>query len=241
MSPEMNCPECGQIDLVRKVSIVHGELTRRTAAVGVGIDLATLSPVAGVGGSQQLSPLARMLAPPDEPTLLRPTPPPVSSDAKIMGCVAPGLGCLSFVLIPIGCITASSGEGFGALAVVVGLGLLIPWWLASREVRRGREAQETWIEDHRETFERADAAHAERLETWRRLREVWREALYCGRCDRVFLAGMGESFATEDFGALLDTGARMKALSTVRSRLLAIVLLHFSKDSGTGMGGRPRE
>lgn len=170
----LSCPQCRQLDAVRKVSMVFSEGTG--TSVGLGLAAGAIfgqnraSPVGGLGIGVQRSQtgLSKRLAPPSRTG-------PKAGRAESLGCLTIWLAMFFVVLMlaEMGRNNAPLGWAYFLLAGVFG-------WVAYQFSQGFKEKRRSFAS------------------RWQQAVKVWDASYYCARCDGIFLPGQSSVQRPED-------------------------------------------
>lgn len=203
----LNCPGCGMVDRVAKVSAVYSaglqasELSGSTMGAAFPIGDGNNDPAVGaaytqLSGSSQ-SDLSRKLSPPPQPIKPR----------GRGGCAIALLGLgVMLAIAPVGAVLRSIEEGlpsgFVALvveairlllgAVLLVVMALVCFYFGSR-----------WKQEADEAYDAAMARYEAQLPAWRNALAAWKRLYYCARCDGVFEPGEGELYPLDELAQYL--------------------------------------
>lgn len=189
MSDQVKCPKCGQIDMVQKVSALHGT----GIAVGEysGPSVGVVTPVGSgrpalVTGSTRLSgvsqtALSAKLAPPAKPIYKSP------GGWLLTGFIILILAGAIFGLLGGIGLVGTSEERTNAIIMFpwfLGIAIALLWW-------RNREGSK-----RRRKFE-------QEIAIWKEVIRKWNRLYYCARDDSVFILGQNPFVPVDQMTAFL--------------------------------------
>lgn len=181
-APTLNCPTCGQMDMVQKVSAIYstGISSGSFAGPSTGAALMADGTATLVGGITSLkgtsqTALSRRLAPPEQPTYR-----PFSWFAV---CIALVSFLIAMPFAFLGIILQSGSDLFVALLFgSIGVGIIYAAYAGVNNRKASARAA---------------------MPIWNKAMERWYALYYCARDDIVFVPGEGRSGHAEGLRSLL--------------------------------------
>jgi hypothetical protein len=202
----LNCPHCGQIDKVQKVSALFSQGTSHTSyetpSAAVRIKDTTFY------GTQEHTAISRTalsqrLMPPSQPDIQRPKK-NLGVTNKLVGYRNAGIGCILSLVIGIaGMYIAGRVDGTTSLLTWcgdIGIALILIMTFVSIKqivsIAKGNESKEHY-EVEMDWYNR-------KIREYENAQRRWDSAYYCGRCDGVFIPGLGDLKPINEFDRFLN-------------------------------------
>lgn len=191
----LNCPQCGQLDKVQKVSALYAQGTSRTSyespSAAVQINDTTFY------GTQERTAISRTalserLTPPTPPSIRKPMEATNSSGCGIIAIIGVLLG---IVMVFCGFQVKFDGWQLIFAGAILIIAVPIYYFSDASKIKSGKAKQEykAKLEVYNRTMAPYESAQRQ-----------WDSAYYCGRCDGIFSLGSGKITPINEFYKFLN-------------------------------------
>ena len=178
----LKCPQCGELDAVRKVSAIYNggfsTVQNNSPLVPYGVVDKTITTI---------TPLAQKLTPPTQPNIKKPVG--VASRTRRLVFVAIAV-LIGIWLIYAGLSVSVDGASLICFGVLLVIGFPVMYFKGESRIRSGKLGQEfnALMEKYNDIISKYELAKFR-----------WDSAYYCGRCDGVFIPDENEFVSINQF------------------------------------------